>query len=332
MRQYPPRPAAQNHKLLEHFRSVFQARIAALSRGSAVVKIPSLENLYERRSDMAYHFKPELFIQSGGATDFEFPQSNLRLNSDEICIIPRGVPHGETTVSNNTPFENIVVCFYSSTTTVHLARQDEEGRPYATDILFYRTPLFQNLVSLIDLSVTLYQTNLSHASTGVKGLLIALFSILIDLISADEEASTPESQRVYQCQWEIRNHLNNSDLSVQWLADKLDCTANYLSKVFHKEIGEKITTYIARVRLENALAALNDTTLSVKEISNACGFRDPNYFSRVFKQKYDVPPKDYRRKLIEQSRQKEEQPKVVLGDYEEYHFGYDKDNNLIKGV
>lgn len=332
MKRYPPNPSIPNNQLIELFRTAFRNRIASLTRGNAVVKVPPIENLYERREDMTYHFKPELFIQTGGATDFTFPQSKLYLRPDEIGIIPNGVPHSEKALTTPTTFENIVVCFYSKTTTIHRAAQDSHGLPYATDILFYQSPLFNDMLALLKLSSSLYHSDLPNAPTSVKGLLIALFAMLLDLLSSEQEDHNPQTQRVYQCQWEIRNHLNNSDLSVQWLAEKLNCSANYLSKVFHDEIGEKIITYIARVRLDNAVAALNDTSLSIKEISNACGFRDPNYFSRVFKQKYELTPKEFRAQLVAQVRQPESKPKAVQGDYEEHHFGYDKNRNLIQGI
>lgn len=331
MRQYPPRSKEETHRLLDVFNTVLRDRQAALRRGLATVRVPQLKGLYERHPDMAYHFKPELFLQTGGCTRFRMPEENFALKASELCVMPMGVPHHEVAESLGGAFENVVVCFYSRTVTVHLARANSLGKPEATDIFFYQPPVFADMVSILNLSVSLAHSPLPDAKVGLQGLMVGLLSLLLNMMAADDEWATLESQRVYQCQWKIRNHLNDPELSVHWLAETLECTSNYLSKIFHDEVGETITNYITRVRLENAVYALRDTAFSVKEISNACGFRDPNYFSRVFRQRFELSPKEYRQKLLQESRAKESRPKLVRGDYEEYHFGYDRENRLITG-
>ncbi len=331
MRQYPPRSKEETYRLLDRFKEAFRNRQAGLRRGTALVRVPELRGLYERHADMAYHFKPELFLQTGGCTLFRTPVESFALQASEICIMPMGVPHHEVAESRPTAFENVVVCFYSKTVTVHLATCVDGSRPEASDIFFFQPPYFQELVSIVNLATSLSHSHLPDSKAGVQGLLIGFFSLLLNMISTENEAASPESQRVYQCQWKIRNHLNDPELSVHWLAESLDCSSNYLSKIFHDEIGEKITNYITRVRLENAVYAMRDTALSVKEISNACGFRDPNYFSRVFRQSFNVSPKEYRQRLLDEAKKQEQRPKLVRGDYEEYHFGYDRDKKLITG-
>lgn len=47
---------------------------------------------------------------------------------------------------------------------------------------------------------------------------------------------------------------------------------------------------------------------SITEISRACGFREPLYFSRMFKQKYKVAPSGYQQLCAERSRELTEDP------------------------
>ncbi len=331
MLHFPERPASQSEKLLAKFRETFRGRQESLKRGLASIRVPQPKHLYERQSEMAYHFKPELFVQTGGATLFRCPEEELLVRAPEICVMPMGVPHHETVENLDTPFENVVVCFYSKTVTVHLARSDEDMKPRATDIFFYQTPYFSNLVSMLNLSASLHHSSLPDSKLGLQGVMMGVFSLLLNMIATEDGAASVESQRVYRCQWLIRNHLQDPELSVQWLADSLGCSGNYLSKLFHDELGEKVTHYIMRIRLDNALLALRDTSLSVKELALACGFRDPNYFSRVFRQRFEMTPKDYRQTLINESGKPEQEPKLVRGSHEEYHYGYDEKNRPIRG-
>ena len=57
-----------------------------------------------------------------------------------------------------------------------------------------------------------------------------------------------------------------------------------------------ITEYILQKRMKKAAQILsNDGDVSIKEISETCGFSDIEYFSRSFKQYYGVSPSTYRK-------------------------------------
>ncbi|MBE6662207.1 MAG: helix-turn-helix domain-containing protein [Ruminococcaceae bacterium] len=69
-----------------------------------------------------------------------------------------------------------------------------------------------------------------------------------------------------------------------------------LTEHFKKEFGMTITEYILQKRMKKAAQMLsNDGDISVKEVSEACGFADIEYFSRSFKQYYGASPSIYRK-------------------------------------
>lgn len=70
--------------------------------------------------------------------------------------------------------------------------------------------------------------------------------------------------------------------------------ASYLSHIFHEELGQTITSYIENLRLKHACELLRHTSLTIKEISSACGYDDQNYFSRVFKKRLGISPTKYK--------------------------------------
>jgi AraC-like DNA-binding protein len=81
------------------------------------------------------------------------------------------------------------------------------------------------------------------------------------------------------------------------LASYLAITPSYLSVQFKKETSQTITDYIQNVRLEHAILLLNSTSDSIQEIASLCGFPDSNYFTRVFKKKKGLTPKEYRKHI-----------------------------------
>jgi AraC-like DNA-binding protein len=304
------------------FVETFRRQIAALEKGRGRFLIPQSRHLYERHPDMQYHFKPELFIQLGGATDFSFPdQQGFTLEAGEIGIMPKGVPHGEVVRSGTSPFENVVVCYYNDTVAIHVAHESPAGHPAVDDIYFFTSPFFNDLVEYLNRIADLRFHQSPARNTAIKGLLLAELALLVAIVEEQQAGLYSETERAFRCQWLIRNNIGDPTLSGDSLAAELRCSASHLSKLFHRETGERIVEYITRIRLTNALDAIRHTNLSVKEIATACGFNDANYFARVFRKSTGRSPVQYRQDLQRIASSVEKEPKAVFFDREEHDFG-----------
>ncbi|PQV50540.1 monosaccharide ABC transporter substrate-binding protein (CUT2 family) [Jejuia pallidilutea] len=92
----------------------------------------------------------------------------------------------------------------------------------------------------------------------------------------------------------INNNLDNSNFSVEQLADELNISRIQLYRKMKAISGISISDYIQNIRLEKAKVLLNETTLTISEVAYATGFSSPSYFSTSFKNKYSKTPKAYR--------------------------------------
>lgn len=81
-------------------------------------------------------------------------------------------------------------------------------------------------------------------------------------------------------------------ISVSSVAKYCGISADYLSQIFKKEIGENLSTYILRQKLEKAKMMLMDGCSS-KEICTKLEFSSPAYFVTVFKRFYQMTPSEY---------------------------------------
>lgn len=97
-------------------------------------------------------------------------------------------------------------------------------------------------------------------------------------------------------QW-IDNHLQDS-ITLEDAAEYAGLSPAYFSNVFKTTTGENVTDYVTKRRLQKAVALLKEQTYSLKEISFMVGYKDPNYFSRVFKKYYELSPKQYQKKIL----------------------------------
>ena len=85
------------------------------------------------------------------------------------------------------------------------------------------------------------------------------------------------------------------ELSLSVLAAKVHLTPKYLSFLFHKEVGETITSFIHSVVIEEAKNLLTYSDYTLGEISNYLNFSSQSYFTNVFKKITGTTPGNYRR-------------------------------------
>ncbi|MEZ0451303.1 helix-turn-helix domain-containing protein [Sphingobacterium thalpophilum] len=98
---------------------------------------------------------------------------------------------------------------------------------------------------------------------------------------------------------EIRAYLKSGYLlpnitNINALCKRYYITERTLRRVFYKAEKRTIIEFVVDLRLDYAGTLLYQKGLSVKQISELCGFTSSNYFCRLFKKKYGITPKDYR--------------------------------------
>lgn len=87
----------------------------------------------------------------------------------------------------------------------------------------------------------------------------------------------------------------NREISIDDLSSVAALSSSRLSHVFKESTGMSLRDYLLRIRLDKARELLPNRNLSVGEIAWACGFNDPNYFSRAFKKTSGMSPEAFRR-------------------------------------
>jgi len=84
------------------------------------------------------------------------------------------------------------------------------------------------------------------------------------------------------------------DININYIADSVYLSPNYISQIFKQETGETIIDYLTKTRMEEARTLLRETDFKVLDISEMVGFQDASYFSKVFKKYTGIHPQKYR--------------------------------------
>jgi AraC-like DNA-binding protein/ligand-binding sensor protein len=83
-------------------------------------------------------------------------------------------------------------------------------------------------------------------------------------------------------------------ISLQEIASASGLSAPYFSTIFKDEMGENLSNYLNRLRIEKAIAMLGENGIPISEIASACGFEDQSWFSKIFKAHTGLSPGKYR--------------------------------------
>jgi YesN/AraC family two-component response regulator len=91
----------------------------------------------------------------------------------------------------------------------------------------------------------------------------------------------------------IRENLTRK-ISLKEIAKIAGLSAPYFSTIFKEEMGENLSRYINRLRVEKASKMLLETNIPLSDISNECCFEDQSWFSKIFKSFTGISPGKYR--------------------------------------
>lgn len=86
----------------------------------------------------------------------------------------------------------------------------------------------------------------------------------------------------------------STNLTVKKVAHEIGLSPDYLTRLFKKELGVNIITYINKKRIYTSLNLLKNTDLSIDEIGDLIGLNNTSYFYTLFKKEIGTSPKQYR--------------------------------------
>lgn len=91
----------------------------------------------------------------------------------------------------------------------------------------------------------------------------------------------------------LERHYMNPNLTVEDLANELNVSRTSLHINLKRILQKNATELLNEYRLKKALLML-ENNIPINEIAYHCGYREPNYFSRVFKKHFQLSPQKYK--------------------------------------
>lgn len=112
-----------------------------------------------------------------------------------------------------------------------------------------------------------------------------------DIVSGSRYSDIIETAKDY-----ISKKYMSDEVSLNTAAAAVNMSPSYFSSVFSREVGKTFVEYLTTVRMEKAKELLMCSPLKTSEIGYEVGYKDPHYFSYIFKKTQNCSPKDYRQR------------------------------------
>ena len=131
-----------------------------------------------------------------------------------------------------------------------------------------------------------------HSLSEIKIYVVRLLNEAIEL--RDAESGRRYSDLIAAAKKEIENHYMTEEISLNTVAISVGMSPSYFSSIFSKEAGKTFVEYLTEVRIEKAKEFLMCSSMKTSEIGYEVGYKDPHYFSYIFKKVQGCSPKEYR--------------------------------------
>lgn len=159
---------------------------------------------------------------------------------------------------------------------------------------------YKNIKNCIDKLFLCYEEKNEFFEIQLKSYLFELFYILFkecfeihDYSTKIKDDTTNDIKAILE--YIKINYMN--PISIKDLANVVNFSEHYFMRFFKKYMGMTCVDYINEYRLNIATNLLETTDMSIMEIAVKVGVNNISYFNKIFKKKFNLTPKEYRKNL-----------------------------------
>lgn len=135
------------------------------------------------------------------------------------------------------------------------------------------------------------QDTISRLDTTVD-YIVDLFQSVMEV--RDRQMTEHNSDVVEVAKNYILDNYSQEDLTLNSVASHVNVSPNHLSAMFSQKTGQTFVKYLTDIRMNRAKELLKCTNKRSNEISEEIGYKDPHYFSHLFKKNVGCTPLQYR--------------------------------------
>lgn len=126
-----------------------------------------------------------------------------------------------------------------------------------------------------------------------------IYKILLKVIAKrDAISSSTYNAVIVSAKDYIKQNFSKEDISLNTVAKSVDFSPSHFSTLFSQTTGQTFIEYLTEIRMEKAKELLRCSAMRSSEIGYLVGYKDPHYFSFLFKKTQKCTPKEYRKRGV----------------------------------
>lgn len=114
------------------------------------------------------------------------------------------------------------------------------------------------------------------------------------ILKRDDKAGRKYTDLIEQAKIHINTHYMDEKMALNSVAHYVNMSPSYFSLIFGREVGQTFIEYLTQMRMDRARELLMCSSMKTSEIGYEVGYKDPHYFSYIFKKTQKCSPKEFR--------------------------------------
>ncbi len=226
------------------------------------------------------------------------PIETYSYHSGDVSLLPPLVYHRTFSLSN-TPYESILIKFTFDFVRpfIDIIGKDRFKEFYNSRTFSFNNRTKEKIRNIFEDMLLEYNKNTYYKELILQGMLFRLFTVVMEeQISKNNlhKAIMPLTEEIIEIICYIETHYCESPTLSQ-MAQKVNLSEGYLSKLFSKQLGMSYSEYIGNVKIEHAQTLLLKTNKSIMEIALEIGYCNGDYLSAKFKKITGMTPIEFRK-------------------------------------
>ncbi|EHQ30385.1 histidine kinase [Mucilaginibacter paludis DSM 18603] len=119
------------------------------------------------------------------------------------------------------------------------------------------------------------------------------FSKQIQMMVPEMEVPSADEKLLHDVSLFIEDRLNDSSFSIEDLSKHLNVSRSSLYNKIFSLTGQPPIDYVRTIKLQKAASLLEKSQYTIRQIAFMTGFATPGYFSKLFKEKYNLSPSEF---------------------------------------
>jgi len=216
-----------------------------------------------------------LAFSLGGELEYIHGDEKILLKDNRVVLIPRGITYSTHCIRSG----NFAVINFRTLNDIGIDK--------------FKTFQIAKMHNIEKIFYKMHNTHISDTASSFCDTMSLFYKIISELINDFTRSRLPVK---LNCAIDyIEKNISDFGLCNRDIAEYAGISEVYLRKLFTKYMSASASSYILTKRIEKAKLLLNESVLTITEISEKCGYSCIYYFCRTFKKETGFTPSEYRR-------------------------------------